>query len=320
MITYTAAEYRRVIFTPADELFRKCLMASAVVGALVLGVVIFAPIQREAVTHVAQLPERLARLIIEKPAPVVEPAPEAIEAVPEAEPEVIPEPEPRPRTRQEVPPDAGQIGRQRAQETITRELASTTAALQTSLDDLSSSLQTSKSEEPRKPRQRRMRRVRSGRSDGQVSNVKTNLSGGSADLGGSAVQGSNLAIGTLASSDVGFTGSSTATSDDPSGSGSPPGVHRSNSSLLAVIQKYSAGIHYCYANELKRNESLSGKLVVMMTVAASGEVIEAAVIENTLGSKRLENCALSQIRDWKFPPIAGGLTTFQAPFVFTPPK
>ena len=33
----------------------------------------------------------------------------------------------------------------------------------------------------------------------------------------------------------------------------------------------------------------------------------------------IASCALSQIRSWKFPPISGGLTTFQAPFVFTPP-
>jgi len=41
---------------------------------------------------------------------------------------------------------------------------------------------------------------------------------------------------------------------------------------------------------------------------------------DTLGSDGLAKCALSQIRDWKFPPIASGVTTFQAPFVFTPPN
>jgi TonB family protein len=99
-----------------------------------------------------------------------------------------------------------------------------------------------------------------------------------------------------------------------------PGVYRSNASLLAVIQKYAAGIQYCYGNELKRDPTLRGKLVVAITVAANGDVIEVTVVQNTVGSERLASCALSQIRDWKFPPIPEGVTAFQAPFVFTPPS
>jgi TonB family protein len=57
-----------------------------------------------------------------------------------------------------------------------------------------------------------------------------------------------------------------------------------------------------------------------MTVAANGSVVDATVVQNSLGSERLASCALSQIRDWKFPAISGGLTTFQAPFLFTPPE
>jgi TonB family protein len=104
------------------------------------------------------------------------------------------------------------------------------------------------------------------------------------------------------------------------GSGAGPGVYRSNASLLAVIQKYAAGIQYCYGNELKRNASLSGKLVVSMTIGASGEVLDAHVVQNTIGSERLASCALGQIREWKFPSVPQGVTTFQAPFVFTPPN
>jgi len=104
------------------------------------------------------------------------------------------------------------------------------------------------------------------------------------------------------------------------GSGAGPGVYRSNASLLAVIQRYAAGIQFCYGNELKRDPSLRGKLVVAITVSASGEVTEANVVQNTTGSQRLASCALSQIRDWRFPAVPVGATTFQAPFVFTPPN
>jgi TonB family protein len=89
---------------------------------------------------------------------------------------------------------------------------------------------------------------------------------------------------------------------------------------MAVVQRYAAGIQFCYGNELKRHEGLKGKLVVALTVAASGEVLDAAVIQNTLGQSGLTACALAQIRDWKFPAIPAGVTTFQVPFVFTPPS
>jgi len=98
-----------------------------------------------------------------------------------------------------------------------------------------------------------------------------------------------------------------------------PGVYRSNASLLAVIQKYAAGIQYCYGNQLKHDPTLRGKLVVALTVSASGEVLQASIVQNSVGSPGLAECALSQIREWRFPPVPGGVTAFQAPFVFTPP-
>jgi TonB family protein len=127
-----------------------------------------------------------------------------------------------------------------------------------------------------------------------------------------------VAIGTIAapSGDAG----DAAAADAGDAAGAAPGLYRSNASLLAVIQRYAAGIQFCYGNELKRDPTLRGKLVVSLTVAPSGEVSEAAVVQNTLGSDRLASCALAQIRDWRFPAIPVGVTTFQVPFVFTPPN
>src|SRR5262249_58371561 len=157
--------------------------------------------------------------------------------------------------------------------------------------------------------------------------------GASGDLGGWVGAGSLVSIGELAAGSGwgtgsgkgvgtgsgGGIGSGTGSGVGPgagAGDGAAPGVYRSNASLLAVIQRYSAGIQYCYGNELKRDPTLRGKLVVAITVAASGEVTEASVVQNTTGSPRLASCALSQIRDWRFPAIPVGGTTFQAALVF----
>jgi TonB family protein len=65
---------------------------------------------------------------------------------------------------------------------------------------------------------------------------------------------------------------------------------------------------------------LRGKVVVSLTVLASGEVSEAFVVENTLRSNAVVECVLAQIRGWQFPAIPHGSTSFKTPFVFTPPE
>ena len=127
--------------------------------------------------------------------------------------------------------------------------------------------------------------------------------------------GSIVAVGKLAPAPA-----ESGAGDDPSAHGSAPGVNRTNASLLATIQRYAAGIQFCYESELAKEPGLRGKLVIAITVSAGGEVTEASVVQNTFGANRIASCALSQIRRWKFPPIASGATSFQTPFVFTPPN
>jgi TonB family protein len=329
MATLTADAYRRPMWATDDELFGRCLAGAAVLGIGLLVAILLAPLRKQVIQSVDQLPPRFARLILEKPKPVKTPAAEKVrppEARPAAPPAAAPTPAPAAPRRIEavrpLAPGAGQAGRERAEKLVNASLAGAATSLDRSLDGLSAALgvDASASSGPR----RRARGVRGGRGEGELGAVAAGLgaAGGGADLGGSVVAGSQVAIGTIGggSGVTGGGGGATTAGGRVLGTGSAPGVYRSNASLLAVIQKYAAGIQYCYGNELKRDPSLSGKLVVAMTVAASGEVIEASVVQNTVGSDRLASCALAQIRDWRFPPIAEGVTTFQAPFVFTPPN
>ncbi len=168
----------------------------------------------------------------------------------------------------------------------------------------------------RRARQRRDRR-QGGIGGGSGGGVGGGVGGGAGDgwAGGGAGGGGGGGAGGGGNGGRGWGGTPGA-----GGRGAaPPGVYRSNASLLAVIQKYQAGIQYCYGNELKKHDGLRGKLVVALTVDASGNVTDATVVQNTLGSPAIASCALSQIRDWKFPAIPVGVTAFQVPFVFTPP-
>ena len=382
MATLTVDTYRRPFLGSDDRLFRRCLAGSSALGALFLIAMLIAPARRLVITHVEQLPPRFAKLILEPPKP--KPVPPTLAArgpvgpPPGGTPGLPPgaaagstaEPPGPPPAPQPLPgrapglagpaslaPGAGTAGRQRAQREIGAALAGSSTALSSALAGLSSTLQGSAVPMvPGSGPARRVRALRGGRSEGDLAPVAAGLSGGSsaADLGGSAVHSSLVAIGDLSGpgggggtgaggggtadgigggggggfgggggGGAGGTGGGGGVGGGPGGSGSggaAPGVYRSNASLLAVIQKYAAGIQYCYGNELKRDATLRGKLVVVLTVAASGDVLDATIVRNTVGSERLAACALSQIREWKFPAIQGGATTFQAPFVFTPPN
>ena len=57
-----------------------------------------------------------------------------------------------------------------------------------------------------------------------------------------------------------------------------------------------------------------------MVVLANGSVSEATIVEDTLGSPAVRECALAQIRGWQFPAISSGTTSFKTPFIFTPPS
>jgi TonB family protein len=304
------------------RLSRSALIASGLAVLVFIAVLIFLRDRSMVEVAVVELPPRPPAELLNEPVP---PAPELNNAVPEvavhedvaAIPEALPEPMtpvvPRREPAPKVAPDAGQAGRARAQ-AATAELAKATSNLDKALGDLDGALRTTTA--GYEPAVRRRALVRGGRGAGDLGavNAGSASSGAGADLG-SAVKGQSVAIGSLTASDA-------PASDDASGpsGAAAPGVYRTNASLLAVIQRYAAGIQYCYGNELKRDPSLRGKLVVAITVDAAGRVTAADVIQDTVGSPALATCALSQIRDWRFPAIPRGVTTFQAPFVFTPPN
>lgn len=304
----------------ARRVARSSILASVLAVILFFVLVVLRPVN-DAVTVKVLMPERQIELL---PEPAAPPKKIEIEAPKELTMQsVIPRPpteaekqeELIPRTRRnDVPldPERGKKGRVAAEQ-ATRELAKASTALDRSLGDLAKSLSSTSDVGSQPTRGRRSRNVRAGRGDGQLASVDAgDASAGAAPDAGGGVKGNQVAIGSLTAADAG-------TVSGAGEVGTAPGANRTNASLLAIIQKYAAGIQYCYSNELKRDPTLRGKMIVAIAVGPDGQVVEATVVRNTVESKKLESCALSQIREWKFPKISSGVTTFQAPFVFTPP-
>lgn len=140
-------------------------------------------------------------------------------------------------------------------------------------------------------------------------------------IGGGGLEGNGITISSIAElggDGVGDDGSSSGSLEGGSEGGG--GEFRSSASLLAVVRRYAAGIQFCYDNQLKKEPGLRGKLVVTLTVLANGEVSQADVAQNKLGSDTVVDCVLAQIRAWHFPGIPTGVVSFKTPFVFTPPE
>lgn len=71
--------------------------------------------------------------------------------------------------------------------------------------------------------------------------------------------------------------------------------------LTTYIRKRSPALLRCYEQELKRNPSLKGKLVLRFNITPTGRTTEIDVEENTLGSEAVASCARTAIRSWVLP-------------------
>lgn len=320
-----------------DPVLKRCLTGSSILGLLAIIVILVAPALPEKPKTLDNVSERIARLIIEKPKPI--PAAKTPERVATAEPpkgvedKPIEQPKPKPQPRQlpnepKVTQDRGVQGRQKAQREVTKNVARVTGSLDKVMENISKSLPASNQQvaSSNNARARRARGVRGGRSSEQVGSVGGVSNISSADVAGSSIDSEGISIAAitdLAGDGAAGGGGSGVGGGTPHGTAGASGntsSYRSNESLLSVVRRYAPGIQFCYDNELKKNPGARGKIVVAITVLASGAVSEASVVENSLGSKSVTDCVLAQIHGWRFPTIPTGVTSFRAPFVFTPPN
>ncbi len=328
--------YQQPRWGTLDRVSRNAMIVAAVFGVAVIIAIFVAPKSPPREVTIQEMPERFARLILEKPEPVptvkkpapaatYEAPPEVVQATPpkpKPEPVVKSQPKTRPARRTEKPtvaPDKGEQGRAKATSEVAANLTEATGALDKVLGELSQALPAAgvSEETADNPRRRARRGVRRGRARTQLEAVDMVN-----DVAAADVKGSSLAVETIsiaAITDLQATGSA----GQPGGTGNAgggAGEIRSNKTLLAVVRRYAPGIRFCYENELKKSPGLSGKLIVSLTVAVDGQVSNVVLVEDTLHSAAVTDCVLAQMAGWQFPAIEQGVVSFQTPFVFTPPE
>lgn len=92
--------------------------------------------------------------------------------------------------------------------------------------------------------------------------------------------------------------------------------YRDESSILNVLNSYRGRITYTYNKFLKQFPGLRGKIVLEITVNASGRVTDCKIVSSSLNNSGLEGEIVDLVKTFQFKPIPEGEVTFQNPFVF----
>lgn len=282
----------------ADERDRLRRIFAIVLGtALVLSLTVpLLPVPERRTVEYQELPQRLAGLLLERKAPPrpPPPPPEVAEAVTEAVPTVetaLPAVEPLERKTQVVPSLLDP-----------RERASTAGLLpmQDQLAALRDNVAVQKAVEARNL---------SGRV-GEQTRAERSLVTSRVGVGSGGIDTSTLSRGY-----GGGVGSGQAV-DDRSPGGSKPA--RSREEIELVFDRNKSAIYALYSRALRSNPALQGKLVLELTIAPSGEVIDCRVVSSELGDPELERKLVTRVRMFRFEERDVEIVTTTKPIDFFP--
>jgi outer membrane biosynthesis protein TonB len=82
------------------------------------------------------------------------------------------------------------------------------------------------------------------------------------------------------------------------------------------VRSRLGAIKACYERALKRNPTLSGKVVIHWTITQAGTVSGVDVEQDTLGDAEVASCIKALVARWRFPAPSGGSVDVSFPFVF----
>ena len=93
---------------------------------------------------------------------------------------------------------------------------------------------------------------------------------------------------------------------------------RDISAINAVVTSHKTSVRMSYERFLKKAPDLAGKITVRFTIDAGGYVTRTEVLENTTGNKELEEEIIRKVKMWKFEEIPEGEVTITYPLIFQP--
>ena len=93
---------------------------------------------------------------------------------------------------------------------------------------------------------------------------------------------------------------------------------RTADEIERVFQKNKGSIFNLYNRALRKNPSLSGQVVVELTIAPNGQVIAVKILSSELGNEKLERKLELRIKKFKFAKANVAEVTVTYPIDFLP--
>ena len=327
------AELRDSLWSGVDRRLRRYLRVSVAVGVVLALFLALMPARKPQPQPRRILERRAARLLtprkepaprnVQTPAaPLPRPRPQAQQAAAEKQPEKQPDKQPdKPQaTKAKSPPkkqvqqaqarqdpSVGKKGREAAQE-ATRALEKTTAGIDNLLASVNGMVPVAGGPKTgaSSTKAAQSYAMASGRKAEQLQSIDGVLEAQGAGKGGSSQGVSGTGV-TIVDEGVRSMGEAS----DVWG--------RDTASLMAVVQRYKAGVKFCYDNALKKTPKLNGKITLQMDIDASGRISSLSVASDTMGNLPLQKCIHAQVQNWRFPQVQAGTVRFTLPLVFSPP-
>jgi TonB family protein len=93
---------------------------------------------------------------------------------------------------------------------------------------------------------------------------------------------------------------------------------RDITAINEIVSTHKVSIRMSYERLLKRAPDLAGKITIRFTIDAGGNVSKVEIVENTTGNRDLEDEIVRKVGMWKFEAINEGEVTVTYPFIFQP--
>lgn len=93
--------------------------------------------------------------------------------------------------------------------------------------------------------------------------------------------------------------------------------------VVSRMRQYKGALIACYESALKRDRTLSGRMMLRLSLTRAGLVGRATVEGDTVGDEEMRRCVVERAQGWRFPPLSAGHEDgleFACPLVFTPGK
>lgn len=283
-------------FNDQERFFRTILQRIGIATLMLCVLMSLLPVPERDPQLTRPVPPRLARLLIEKPAPI--PPPPVVQPEKQPEQQRVEPVAPTERATESKRPtvDRQRTAREKAGKAGLLPFVDQLAELRDSkaLNSITSGGTSYTGAVGDSPQvERALVTSKAGVGSGGINTAGMSRNTGGSGLGGRST--TQLSSGLTA---LGGGGSGSAASDE--GSGSSQRASRSREEIERVFDQNKGAIYALYNRALRENPALQGKLVLKLTIEASGAVSQVEVVSSELEDQELERKLVQRIRMFRF--------------------